>query len=287
MLTFAGQTGAMTCAEAIIAVAAGFVISVVTTPVGVSGAVFLLPVQLSVLNVANPAVTATNLLFNVVSGPGALLRYRRRGGLGGPLTRLLLLGTVPGVVVGALLRVFAVPGPGVFRLIVAVLLLPLGLWLCLAVPPAAVPPSAGRRAGGRRTDERRTDERLSRRGIIALALGVGAVGGVYGIGGGSLLGPILVGRGLPVTVVAPAALASTFVTSVAGAGAFAVLALTGRADVAPEWDVGLLCGAGGLVGGYVGAHLQPRLPERGLRLMLGGLAVALAILYAGQAATRL
>jgi uncharacterized membrane protein YfcA len=287
----------MTCAEAIIAVAAGFVISVVTTPVGVSGAVFLLPVQLSVLNVANPAVTATNLLFNVVSGPGALLRYRRRGGLGGPLTRLLLLGTVPGVVVGALLRVFAVPGPGVFRLIVAVLLLPLGLWLCLAVPPAAVPPSAGRRTDGRRTDGGRTDERragggrtdgrLSRRGIIALALGVGAVGGVYGIGGGSLLGPILVGRGLPVTVVAPAALASTFVTSVAGAGVFAVLALTGRADVAPEWDVGLLCGAGGLVGGYVGAYLQPRLPERGLRLMLGGLAVALAILYAGQAATRL
>ena len=146
----------------------------------------------------------------------------------------------------------------------------------------------GRRTPLRRAPGgRRTDGRLSRRGIIALALGVGAVGGVYGIGGGSLLGPILVGRGLPVTVVAPAALASTFVTSVAGAGVFAVLALTGRADVAPEWDVGLLCGAGGLVGGYVGAYLQPRLPERGLRLMLGGLAVALAILYAGQAATRL
>jgi uncharacterized membrane protein YfcA len=262
----------MTCAEAIIAVAAGFVISVVTTPVGVSGAVFLLPVQLSVLNVANPAVTPTNLLFNVVSGPGALLRYRRRGGLGGPLTRLLLLGTVPGVVVGALLRVFAVPGPGVFRLIVAVLLLPLGLWLCLPVPPGARRPADGG---------------LPRRGIIALALGVGTVGGVYGIGGGSLLGPILVGRGLPVTVVAPAALASTFITSVAGAGAFAVLALTGRGDIAPDWGVGLLCGVGGLAGGYVGAHLQPRLPERGLRLVLGGLAVALAILYAGQAAARL
>jgi uncharacterized membrane protein YfcA len=244
---------------------AGFVISVVTTPVGVSGAVFLLPVQLSVLGVPNPAVTPTNLLFNVVAGPGALLRYRRRGGLAGPLTRLLLLGTLPGVVAGAALRVFVVPGPEVFRLVVGVLLLPLGIWLCLGRPARASRPPP------------------SRRGIAALALGVGVVGGIYGIGGGSILGPVLAGRGMPVATVAPAALASTFVTSVAGAGTFALLALSGRGDVAPEWGIGLVCGAGGLVGGYLGAHLQPRLPERALRLVLGGLAVALSLLYVAQA----
>ncbi len=48
---------------------AGLPISTVTTPVGVSGAVFLLPVQVSVLGVPSPAVTPTNLLFNVVAGP--------------------------------------------------------------------------------------------------------------------------------------------------------------------------------------------------------------------------
>jgi uncharacterized protein len=47
----------------------------------VSGAVFLLPVQVSLLGVPSPAVTPTNLLFNVVATPGGLLRYRRRGGL--------------------------------------------------------------------------------------------------------------------------------------------------------------------------------------------------------------
>jgi uncharacterized membrane protein YfcA len=87
--------------------AAGLLIAVVTSPVGVSGAVFLLPVQLSVLQVAEPGGHPTNLLFNVVAGPGALLRYRRAGQLAGPLTRLLLAGTLPGVVVGACLRVFA------------------------------------------------------------------------------------------------------------------------------------------------------------------------------------
>ena len=40
-----------------------FILALVATPAGVSGAVLLLPIQLSVLNVPSPAVTPTNLLF--------------------------------------------------------------------------------------------------------------------------------------------------------------------------------------------------------------------------------
>lgn len=83
---------------------------------------------------------------------------------------------------------------------------------------------------------------------------------------------------MPVAVVAPAALASTFATSVVGAGAFALLSLTGS-DVAPDWSLGLACGIGGLIGGYLGARLQPRLPDRALRLLLGTLAMAVGGLY--------
>ncbi|MER6178909.1 sulfite exporter TauE/SafE family protein [Streptosporangium sp. NPDC001681] len=259
----------MTWWQGLLGFASGLLIAVVTAPVGVSGAVFLLPVQLSVLNVPNPAVTPTNLLFNVVATPGALLRYRKRGQLGGPLTRLLVLGTLPGVIIGALVRVFLLPGPQVFRLLVACLLFPLGLWLCVRTlrPLRSPSPADG----------------PSPRAVTTLAVAVGIVGGIYGIGGGSLLGPILAGRGLSMARVAPAALASTFVTSIAGALTYAVLALTTPGDIAPVWALGLLCGLGGLIGGYVGAHLQPRLPEAGLRLLLGTLAIALAGLYAAQA----
>ena len=52
---------------------------------------------LSVLHVASPAVTPTNLLSNVITGPGA--RHRRNGRLAGPLARLLVAATVPGAVV--------------------------------------------------------------------------------------------------------------------------------------------------------------------------------------------
>ncbi|MFE9926956.1 sulfite exporter TauE/SafE family protein [Streptomyces sp. NPDC005774] len=257
----------------------GALISVVTAPVGVSGAVFLLPVQLSLFGVPSPAVTPTNLLYNVVAGPGALWRYRRDGALRGPLARRLVLGTVPGVVIGAVIRVFALPSPTVFRLLIAALLVPLGLWLCARTLWQG---SLRRGSSQQDSQQNRAHVEPSGRTVSGLALAVGVIGGVYGIGGGSLLGPILVGRGMPVGRVAPAALASTFVTSLVGAATFALLGLVSPGDVAPDWSLGLACGLGGLVGGYLGARLQPRLPEAALRLTLGTLAVALGTLYALQ-----
>lgn len=115
-----------------------------------------------------------------------------------------------------------------------------------------------------------------------MGLGVGVVGGIYGIGGGSLLGPILVGAGLSVATVAPAALAATFLTSVAGVTTYGLLALTTQDPISPNWPIGLLCGLGGLVGGYLGARLQPRMPETLLRILLGILAVGLAGTYITQ-----
>ncbi|MFJ5779935.1 sulfite exporter TauE/SafE family protein [Streptomyces sp. NPDC093094] len=249
--------------------AVGMLIAVVTAPVGVSGAVFLLPVQLSVFAVPNPAVTPTNLLYNVVAGPGALLRYRRDGALTGPLVRRLVLGTLPGVVLGAVTRVFALPGPRIFRLLVAALILPLGIWLITRTLRPTPP------------EVRRPEPRP--RTVTTLALAVGVVGGIYGIGGGSILGPLLVGRGIPVTKVAPAALTSTFATSLVGASTYALLSLAHSGSIAPDWLLGLTCGLGGLIGGYLGARLQPRLPEPFLRLLLGTLAAALGTLYAVNA----
>lgn len=241
---------------------AGVLIATFTAPVGVSGAVFLLPVQLSILSVPNPAVTPTNLLYNVIAGPGALLKYGRNGQLGGPLTRLLLLGTIPGVIGGATVRVFLLPGERPFRIIAGVVLLAIGTWLI-----------------GRTLQPHTTRDPLPDKTISLAALGVGVVGGVYGIGGGSILSPILVGSGMAVATVAPAALASTFITSIVGALTYAFLALFADGSIAPDWPIGIACGLGGLVGGYLGARLQPHLPEQWLRLLLGALAISVGMLY--------
>lgn len=249
---------------------AGLGVALLTAPVGVSGAAFLLPIQLTVLQVPNPAVTPTNLLFNIVAIPGALVRYRTQAPLHSPLTAMLLIGTLPGMVIGAIIRVFLIPGPEVFRLLVAGFLLPLGIWLCLpqnpaaASPPRAVPPPTST--------------------TIVLATIVGVIGGIYGIGGGSLLSPILVGRGVPIAMVAPATLVSTFITSAVGAITYLLLAIAAAGHhIAPDWTIGLIAGAGGLIGGYLGARLQPHLPEHSLRVGLGALAIATATLYLLQA----
>jgi uncharacterized membrane protein YfcA len=62
----------------VVALAAAYVIAVLATPAGISGAVLLLPFQVSVLGTPSPAVTPTNLLYNIVATPGGLYRYWRQ-----------------------------------------------------------------------------------------------------------------------------------------------------------------------------------------------------------------
>ena len=184
----------------VVAVMAAFGIAVLATPAGISGAVLLLPFQVSGLGTRSPAVTPTNLLYNVVATPGALYLYWRRGQTGGRLAVLL----------------------------------------------AAV---------------------------------VGCVGGIYGIGGGSILAPVLIGTGRSPREVAPAALASTFVTSVAGVISFLILSAHHHGSVAPDWPTGIALGIGGLAGAYTGARIQRRLPDVLIRRVMGVLVVAIGASY--------
>src|SRR5579871_2488592 len=98
----------------VVALLAAFVIAVVASPAGISGAVLLLPFQVGVLGTPSPAVTPTNLLYNVVATPGAVLRYWRQRQTGGSLAWLLIAGTVPGVIAGSVIRVELLPGARVF-----------------------------------------------------------------------------------------------------------------------------------------------------------------------------
>jgi uncharacterized protein len=249
----------------LVALGASFIVATVASPAGVSGAVLLLPFQVTVLGTPSPSVTPTNLLYNVVATPGALYRFWRQGQFGGRLTRLLLLGTLPGVVVGSIVRVELLPSAQAFDVVIAVVLIPLGAWLLV-----------GRHGRGSAT----WVSRLSPSILTIIAAVVGCVGGIYGIGGGSILAPILIGSGRSPTEVAPATLASTFVTSVAGVVTFLVLSTSHHGSIAPNGGVGIALGIGGLVGGYTGARLQPRLPETLIRRVLGLLVLGIGVRYA-------
>jgi uncharacterized protein len=245
-----------------------FLIALVTTPAGVSGAVLLQPVQLSVLHVPSPAVTPTNLLFNVTATPGSLLRFRQERRLATPLTALLMAGTLPGVVGGAVIRVELLSSSRAFYFVAASVLLPIGLWLILGAQ--RLPRRVGR------------INRQAKALTWIVALVVGTVGGIYGLGGGSLLAPILLLAGFSAYEVAPATLASTFLTSVVGVCAYAVLQSVNGGHIAPDWALGVSIGVGGFAGSYLGAELQRQLPELAIRRLLGVVACVIAARYIDQ-----
>src|SRR2546430_3217656 len=102
----------------VVALVAAFVIAALTTPAGVSGAVLLLPFQVSVLGTPSPSVTPTNLLYNVVSTPGALYRYWRQGQTGGRPGPMVHARGLPRRLARSILPPRPIPRPPGFDLIV-------------------------------------------------------------------------------------------------------------------------------------------------------------------------
>src|SRR5262249_26891500 len=148
-----------------------------------------------VLGVPSLIATPTNLLYNVIATPGALYRYWRQKQTGGRLALVLIAGTLPGVIAGTVIRVELLPGPRVFNLMVAAVFAPLGTWL---FPPRPASPDHPARSA----------RPIPGPVLVLLAVVVGCVGGIYGVGGGAILAPMLIGSGRPPSVAAPAALAA-------------------------------------------------------------------------------
>jgi len=218
-------------------------ISFFTSMGGVSGAFLLLPFQMSFLGYTNPSVSATNQLYNIVAIPSGVYRYWKEGRMLWPLTWVVVAGTLPGVFIGAFVRVAYLPNPQNFKLFAAGVLLYIGAKM---VRDLVKKKSAG--ADNKASSEERFQEMVRRHrsqaagkeqaagslsavkvthfnlqrlgysfygekfdvsflGIFSLSFIVGIVGGIYGIGGGAIIAPFFVTVfGLPVYTVAGAAL---------------------------------------------------------------------------------
>ncbi|MFH1726596.1 MAG: sulfite exporter TauE/SafE family protein [Elusimicrobiota bacterium] len=234
--------------------AVAFLVSFFTSPAGVSGAFLLLPFQVSVLGFAGPAVSSTNLVYNIVAIPGGVYRYCREGRMAWPLAWIIIAGTMPGVFAGAFVRVRYLPDPAAFKVFAGLVLLFLGGQLLYqnggrrrkrggelralderfkrraqearargrSAVSAGLPPEAVVRTvrfSLRRYEFEFWGERFSFDPLVlfCVTLVVGVVGGAYGIGGGAIIAPFCaVFFGLPLYAVAGAALLGTFATSIAG-----------------------------------------------------------------------
>lgn len=262
---------------------------------GVSGAFLLLPFMVSVLGFTSPAVSPTNLVFNIVAIPSGVYRYFREGRMIGPLAWVVVAGTLPGVFIGGWIRLEYLPEPRPFKAFVGCVLLYISLrmfWDMRKKPKKEQQgePEGGFRAAMHSFTWRRLEFDFDGRrygvgvpSLFTLSAVVGIVGGIYGIGGGSIVAPFYVAiYGLPVHAVAGAALLGTFVTSIAGVIFYQLAAPYYSASgmtVSADWLLGGLFGLGGLVGMYLGARLQRLVPAKWLKLMLALVLILLAVRY--------
>ena len=270
-----------------------FGISFFTSMGGISGAFLLLPFQMSVLGFTSPSVTATNFLYNVTGTPGGVYRYARECRFVWPVALLIVAGIVPGVLVGYYVRINYLPDPKAFKFFVGCVLLLIAVKVLketlngkFTVSRSSESCALTDRVGNASIEMKTT--RFSFNGaaysfttvkLLGLALAVGIIGGAYGIGGGSIIAPFLITFfRLPVYAIAGAVLLGTFVSSLAGVTFYSLLPING-AVASPDWLLGILFGAGGLVGMYLGARAQKYVPGRWIKLMLGGVIIITALKY--------
>ena len=286
--------------------AVAFIISFFTSMGGVSGAFLILPFQVSVLGFSAPAVSSTNQLFNIVAIPSGVYRYIREDRMVWPLAWMVITGTLPGVFIGAIIRIKYLPDPKDFKLFAGLVLLYIGGRLIKDI-------IIKKRKGDNRLSAEEQFQKQMREyrktqsegtvpgrnkiqgtvikkfslkrivyefygqtfdvnsaGILALCFIVGITGGVYGIGGGAIIAPFFVSFfGLPVYTVAGATLLGTFITSIAGVTFYQMIApLYPDMAIAPDWALGFLFGIGGFAGMYCGARMQKFIPARIIKTIL-------------------
>ncbi|MCD6490526.1 MAG: sulfite exporter TauE/SafE family protein [Thermodesulfobacterium sp.] len=248
-----------------------FLIAFLCASGGLSGAFLLLPFQVSVLGFTTPSVSATNHLYNVFSIPFGVYRYWKEKRFFFPLTLIMILGTLPGVIIGYFLRIHFFNKLKNFKLLVGLVLLSIAARLIYEIfvvkkeTKFSPDPPQIFTFNWEKLKFTYSGEvfELNSFFITLLALFIGAIGGIYGIGGGALMAPILLAFfRFSAYVFAGATLAGTCITSIVGV---IVFTLGGHQ---PDWLLGLLFGIGGALGLFFGARLQKYMPQRLIRIII-------------------
>ncbi|MFH1863191.1 MAG: sulfite exporter TauE/SafE family protein [bacterium] len=273
-----------------------FFVSMLMSPGGLSGAFLLLPFQVSILGFAGPAVTPTNLIFNIIAIPSGVYHYWREKRMVWPLAWANVIGTLPGVFIGAYVRIHLLPDPRSFKLFAGLVLLYISFRLVKDIlkPKPKSPPTTTTSSQFQVSEMTFSLKSLAYTyegerfqtptwGVMLLCFIVGIIGGIYGIGGGAIIAPFLVTFfRLPVHSIAGASLFGTVVSSVVGVGFYALIAPvyagTGL-TVAPDWLLGTMFGVGGALGMYTGARLQRYIPALLIKILIAAALLFISLSY--------
>jgi uncharacterized membrane protein YfcA len=241
-----------------IAILLGLAIGVVVGAVGGGGAILALPVLIYVLDEpVGPASTASLVVVSVAAaiGAGSLARHGR------VCWRLAFTFAAPAAA-GSLLGTFASRSVGGSALVLAF------------VPVMLIAAIATWMRTGDDADGGCPEPPLSR--VLVAGLGVGALTGFFGVGGGFVIVPVLT-----LWLATPfrrAVATSLVIICLTGVAALASHLLTGsRPDLAITAQLAGATGIGALIGTMVGERLPQQVLRRGFAIVVSVVAIALLV----------
>ncbi len=225
----------------ILAVLSGSVVGLILALIGGGGSILATPALLYVVGVANPHIAiGTSALAVSVNAFANFINHWRRGNVKWRCAVLFGAAGVVGAALGAHLGKATDPD----------ILLPLFAGLMIVVGIAMLRPRKDDGDGSVVL----TAENAPK--LIAYGLGAGALSGFFGIGGGFLVVPGLIGAtGMTMLQAVGSSLFSV--------GAFGATTATSYAlDGLIDWRIALLFIGGGLIGGAIGASFATRLAKQ-------------------------
>lgn len=230
----------MTSAD-ILAFLCGSAVGLVLALIGGGGSILATPALLYIVGVANPHVAiGTSALAVSVNAFANFVNHLRRGNVKWKCAAVFAVAGVIG----------AAEGASVGKATDAKLLLPLFALLMIVVGIAMLRP---------RKDDGGSDVSLDANNtpkLVMYGLGVGALSGFFGIGGGFLIVPGLIGA-------TGMSMLHAIGSSLLSVGAFgATTAATYAADNLIDWRIALLFIAGGILGGLIGAGFATHLSKQ-------------------------
>lgn len=227
--------------------------------VGVGGGIVFVPALLYVAGWNITEAVAASLAIIVFSSlSGTVRNARSENPVNWRTAALLSLAVAPSTLIGV--AISRVSPDVVVELAFAALL------LCLAYPTAK---------GG--SDGARSGKSIPVAVVLAAGIGIGALSGLVGVGGGVLMVPLMVlGMGLTTKTAISTSLAVVFSAGVVGALGYIAVGVVDVAALPP-----LIIGA--MVGAWLGVRLRDPLPDRALRVGFAGFMVLTALYTAAGA----
>lgn len=248
----------------------GFLIGIVAAMTGVGGGIFIVPLLTLVFAFAPASAVGTSLAAIILTAFAATLNYSKQKRVCYKIGLLIAVLTMPGAVLGAYLTSI-IPADilglffGAFLLVVA---------LQITVKNGISNKSKENKTEGNYKAPFEMETLVSRRkfiiGIPLIFLG-GVASGLFGVGGGVMIVPILtVFFYIPIHYAVATSMFSMIFTSLSGVGQHALL---GNINL----GFSLLIGLGSIFGALVGAQICKRISGKNLRNIFGIILIVVAL----------